>query len=60
MKKKYSSPQINPISLDKNIVLLSVSDPNYDNNYQHGQNVHDNVQDTPFGGNSPFPNKPQY
>jgi len=61
MKKKYIKPQIESITLDRDIVLLTVSEPNY----QQRQNVQDNVQadnvrENAFGGNSPFPDKPQY
>jgi len=64
MKKKYIKPQIESITLDKDIVLFMVSDPEFENGYQHrhrhGHNVHDNVREDAFGGRSPFPDKPQY
>jgi len=65
MKKKYIKPQIESITLDRDIVLLSVSEPDcgdgYQHRHRHGHNVQaDNVRENAFGGNSPFPDEPQY
>ncbi len=64
MKKKYSKPEINLVSLDKDIVMFMVSDPNqyqHQHRHGHGHNVQgDNVRENAFGGSSPFPDSPQY
>ena len=62
MKKKYCKPEINSLSLDKDIVMFMVSDPNHHHHHHgHGHNVQgDNVRDKAFGGHSPFPDEPQY
>jgi hypothetical protein len=61
MKKKYNKPQLTSVSLDTDVVLFMVSEPNqYQHRQEHGHNVHDDVHDNAFGGKKPFPDQPQY